>query len=316
MRALVFDGTSARVVDHPEPQRRERSAIVEVRIAGVCRTDLEIVQGYMEFRGVLGHEVVGIVVDGPPEWRGKRVVAEINFACGACASCRQGLQRHCPNRSVMGILNADGAFAERLVVPIDNLHVVPDTVADDTAVFVEPLAAAFEILDQVSIDASTTCTVLGDGKLGLLIAQVLARAGARVVAVGKHDEKLALLARRGIETVKADRWQPASSDVVVEATGTAHGFARAMAATRPRGTLVLKSTVAVGSDINLAPLVINEITVVGSRCGRFQPALAALADDAIDVRSLVSARVPLARAADALRTAAQPGALKVLVMNG
>lgn len=315
MRALVFDGTSARVVERGEPRADERTAVVRVSVAGVCRTDLEIVKGYMGFHGVLGHELVGTVVDGPSPWRGKRVVAEINFACGECASCRGGLQRHCPTRTVMGILNADGAFAERVAVPVANLHAVPESVTDETAVFTEPLAAAFEILEQVHIVPGMTCTVLGDGKLGLLVAQVLAHAGARVLAVGKHVDKLRLLDRRGIETARAETWQPRLADLVVEATGTAIGLARALEATRPRGTLVLKSTVALGADLNLAPLVIKEITLVGSRCGRFAPALDALAREVIDVHPLISARVPLARADEALRLAAQPGALKVLIAN-
>lgn len=315
MRALHFDGTTARVVERTEPRSDEHTALLRLRLAGVCRTDLEIAKGYMGFRGVLGHELVATVIDGPPRWRGQRVVAEINFACGACASCVAGWQRHCPTRRVMGILDADGAFAELIAVPIANLHAVPDNVSDEAAVFTEPLAAAFEILDQVPITTGITCTVLGDGKLGLLVAQVMAQAGARVLAVGKHTDKLRLLERRGIATALADQWAPTPADIVVEATGTAAGLAHAIAATRPRGTLVLKSTVALGADLDLAPLVINEITLVGSRCGRFAPALDSLARASIDVAPLISARVPLARADDALRLAAQPGTLKVLICN-
>lgn len=315
MRALVFDGSSARVVDHPPPQPNAHTAVLRLHRAGVCNTDLEIAKGYMGFRGVLGHELVATVIDGPSEWRGRRVVAEINFACGNCASCASGWQRHCSTRRVMGILNADGAFAELVAVPVGNLHAVPDGIPDDVAVFAEPLAAAYEILDQIAIVPGMTCTVLGDGKLGLLVAQVLAHAGARVLAVGKHEDKLRLLEQRGIATARADAWQPTLADVVVEATGTARGLACAIAATRPRGTLVLKSTVALGDDLNLAPLVINEITLVGSRCGRFAPALNALAQRAIDVQPLISARVPLARAEEALRLAARPGTLKVLIDN-
>jgi threonine dehydrogenase-like Zn-dependent dehydrogenase len=315
MRALVFDGTSARVREHAIPRADENTAIVRMRCAGVCSTDLEILNGYMGFRGVLGHELLGTVVDGPRPWRDTRVVAEINFACGHCANCERGLQRHCPNRRVMGILGADGAFAELVAVPLVNLHAVPEGVADEVAVFVEPLAAAFEILDQVEILPGMGCIVLGDGKLGLLVAQVLADAGARVRAVGKHDEKLRVLRERGIETVRVENWHPETADLVVEATGTAAGFAHALAATRPRGTLVLKSTVALGAELNLAPLVINEITVIGSRCGRFAPALDALARHAVDVRPLISTRVPLAHADEALRLAAQPNTMKVLIEN-
>jgi threonine dehydrogenase-like Zn-dependent dehydrogenase len=213
----------------------------------------------------------------------------------------------------MGILDADGAFAERVAVPVANLHAVPDAVADEAAVFCEPLAAAFEILEQVPSAAQARCVVLGDGKLGLLAAQALAAAGARVLAVGRHDENLAILRRRGIGTARLEDWDRAPADVVVEATGSADGFALAVAATRPRGTVVLKSTVAHGAPLDLAPVVVNEITVVGSRCGRFAPALDALARGMVDVHSLISARFALRDGVDALRLAAQPGVLKVLL---
>lgn len=313
MLALVWNGTDARVIEHAEPRGGAGMALVRVGLAGVCNTDLELVKGYMDFRGVLGHELVGTVIEGPPPWPGKRVVSEINFACGACDWCRRHLGRHCPQRRVMGILGADGAFAELVAVPVANLHEVPAGVADDVAVFAEPLAAAFEILEQVRVEPGSEAVVLGDGKLGLLVAQVLHGAGARVLAVGKHDDKLAILEDRGISTVPVDEWNRAAVDLVVEATGTAAGFESAVAATRPRGTLVLKSTVAETTRLNLAPLVINEISVVGSRCGPFEPALEALATDRIDVRSLISQRLPLREAAEALRRAAQPGVLKVLV---
>jgi len=223
------------------------------------------------------------------------------------------LRRHCPTRRVMGIVDADGAFAEQLAVPLANLHLVPDQVPDDAAVFAEPLAAAFEILEQVHLRPGMECVVLGDGKLGLLVAQVLHQAGARVVAVGKHDDKLGILRARGIETVRSEQWHHTQADLVVEATGSAAAFAAAVAATRPRGTLVLKSTVAAAAPLNLAPVVINEITVVGSRCGSFAPALRALEVGSVDVGSLISARMPLHDGVDALRRAAVPGALKVLL---
>ena len=195
----------------------------------------------MGFRGILGHEFVGRVVEGPPEWTGKRVVGEINFGCGACGECQRGMARHCARRTVMGILDADGAFAESIEVPVENLHEVPDGVRDEAAVFVEPLAAAFEILEQIHVPAGTECTVLGDGKLGLLVAQVLHLTGARVLVVGKHAAKLSFLAKRGIATTLRDAWSKKKADIVVEATGTAAGFEVAVAATRPRGKLVLKS---------------------------------------------------------------------------
>jgi threonine dehydrogenase-like Zn-dependent dehydrogenase len=313
MRALYFDGSAVALLERPPPAAGAGMAVVRVTLAGVCNTDLEIIRGYMGFRGVLGHEWVGVVEDGPAEWRGRRVVGEINFACGRCPGCAAGLGRHCPTRAVMGILGADGAFAEQVAVPLANLHAVPDGIADQAAVFCEPLAAACEILEQVPEAAAARCIVLGDGKLGLLAAQVLAAAGARVLAVGRHDDKLAVLRRRGIATVHAGEWDRAAADVVVEATGSAAGFALAVAATRPRGTLVLKSTVAHGVALNLAPVVINEITVVGSRCGPFGPALDALARGTVDVQSLISARYPLRDGVEALRQAAQPGTLKVLI---
>jgi threonine dehydrogenase-like Zn-dependent dehydrogenase len=313
VRALHFDGSQARVAELPDPRACDETVLVRVRLAGVCNTDLEIARGYMGFRGVLGHEFVGSVEEGPQEWRGQRVVGEINFACRACPVCAQGLQRHCPSRQVMGILEADGCFAERVRVPAANLHPVPEGVSDELAVFTEPLAAAFEILEQVHVEPGRDCIVLGDGKLGLLVAQVLHQAGARVLAMGRHRDKLRLLARRGIETRLLSDWNGELASLVVEATGSAQGFQQAVAATRPRGTLVLKSTVAESPGLNLAPLVIDEISVVGSRCGPFPPALRALETGAVDVASLVSERFPLSRADEALRRAGEPGVLKVLI---
>jgi threonine dehydrogenase-like Zn-dependent dehydrogenase len=315
VRALHFDGSRTRLLDLPEPRGEDDGVLVRVRLAGVCNTDLEIARGYMGFRGVLGHEFVGTVEDGPGEWRGQRVVGEINFACQSCPLCAQGLQRHCPSRRVMGILEADGCFAELVRVPAANLHPVPDAVSDELAVFTEPLAAAFEILEQVHVEPGRDCVVLGDGKLGLLVAQVLHQAGARVLAVGKHPDKLRLLEKRDIETRLLPDWEGELASLVVEATGSAEGFERAVAATRPRGTLVLKSTVAESRGTNLAPLVIDEITVLGSRCGPFPPALRALETGSVDVRSLVSDRLPLERAEAALGRAAEPGVLKVLIEN-
>jgi threonine dehydrogenase-like Zn-dependent dehydrogenase len=313
MQALVWDGTVAHVVEQPRPEPSADTVVVRVTTAGVCNTDLELVKGYMDFRGVLGHEFAGVVEDGPAAWRDQRVVGEINFGCGHCAWCARGLRRHCPGRRVMGILGADGAFAEHVAVPTANLHAIPAPVPDEEAVFSEPLAAAFEILEQVHMQPGTPTLVLGDGKLGLLVAQVLHQAGADVLAVGKHDDKLAVLRSRGIKTATSGTWDRRSASLVIEATGSAPGFTTAMAATSPRGTLVLKSTVAEMSAVNLAPLVINEITVVGSRCGPFPPALHALETRSIDVRSLISKRFALRDGVKALRYAAAPGVLKVLI---
>ena len=316
MRALLWDGSAVRLVERPPPVADAEIAVVRVHLAGVCNTDLELTKGYMGFRGVLGHEFVGTVSEGPAAWRGRRVVGEINFACRRCATCAAGLPRHCPTRRVMGIVAADGAFADCVAVPTANLHAVPDGIADEAAVFTEPLAAAFEILAQVPIEPGMSATVLGDGKLGQLAAQVLAQAGASVLVVGKHADKLALLRRRGIETVPLDAWPRRRAALVIEATGTADGFELATTATEPRGTLVLKSTVAARAPLDLAPVVINEITLVGSRCGPFEPALQALADGRVDVRPLIAARHSLRDGVGALQHAARRGVLKVLIDAG
>jgi threonine dehydrogenase-like Zn-dependent dehydrogenase len=316
MRALYWDGTTAKVIERPAPEAGPGTAVVRVAWAGICNTDLELCKGYLGFRGVLGHEFVGKVVEGPDDWMGKRVVGEINFGCGACPECARGLQRHCPRRTVMGILDADGAFAERIEVPVENLHHVPDHVSDEVAVFIEPLAAAYEILEQVHVHPGMDCTVLGDGKLGLLVAQVLHQTGARVLAVGKHPNKLSLLAKLGVATSMLDSWSKKKADLVVDATGTSAGFEAAVAATKPRGTLVLKSTVAGKASVDLAQLVVNELRVVGSRCGSFAPALRAVTSGSVDVTPLISARVPLRDAERGLAMAAKPGMMKVLIDAG
>ncbi|NOT54044.1 MAG: alcohol dehydrogenase catalytic domain-containing protein [Deltaproteobacteria bacterium] len=314
MRALHWDGQSLQVRStYPEPQLTPGKAVVKVALAGICSTDLQILRGYMGFAGVPGHEFVGTVVDGPDTLRGQRVVGEINFACGACAMCARDLQRHCPTRRVMGILNADGSFAEYLAVPLENLHVVPENVTDEEAVFTEPLAAAFEVLEQLPLQPETEVVVFGDGKLGLLCAQVLHSVGARVTLVGKHPDKLALMRGLGIATEMVSRWTAKSVDVVVEATGSTIGLSLAMAAVRPRGTLILKSTVAQEHALSLAPLVINEVTVIGSRCGRFPPALHALAHKQVAVTPLITAIYSLSDGIAAVNRAMEPEVLKVLL---
>lgn len=314
MRVLHWDGKQLQLRDtYPEPLREEHWALVRVRLAGICSTDLQIFQGYMGFVGVPGHEFVGEVMAGSDALIGKRVVGEINFACGACEWCQQQLGRHCANRQVMGILQADGSFAEYLAVPEANLHEVPAGVSDEAAVFTEPLAAAFEILDQVAIAPGTEVVVLGDGKLGLLCAQVLHVVGASVTLVGKHEKKLARLRQFGVNALTRSEYQARPTTVVVEATGTADGLAQAIAIVRPRGTLVLKSTVAQAHNLSLAPLVINEVTVVGSRCGRFPPALQALAQHQLSVTPLIEEIYPLSEGIKAVQRAAQPGVLKILL---
>ncbi|MBI3798385.1 MAG: alcohol dehydrogenase catalytic domain-containing protein [Deltaproteobacteria bacterium] len=315
MQALHWDGQRLQVnTSYPMPPVADQATtLVRVRLAGICSTDLQIFKGYMGFVGVPGHEFVGEVSEGPAHLIGQRVVAEINFACGTCETCLQGLGRHCANRRVMGILNANGSFAEYLAVPTPNLHLVPDAVSDEEAVFTEPLAAAFEILEQVHVQPATEVVILGDGKLGQLCAQVLHLAGARVTVVGKHQDKLAMLDKLGLYTVLLADWQLRKADLVVEATGSTAGLSLSLEAVRPRGTLVLKSTVAMPHSLSLAPLVINEVTVVGSRCGRFPPALQALKQRSVSVLPLIEQVYPLAEGLAAVERAAQPGARKVLL---
>jgi threonine dehydrogenase-like Zn-dependent dehydrogenase len=314
VQALVWDGRELQLdTAHATSPADDATALVRVHLAGICATDLQIFQGYMGFQGIPGHEFVGEVCAGPATLLGKRVVGEINFACGHCAVCAQGLGRHCPTRRVMGILHADGSFAEYVSVPVTNLHPVPDSVADEAAVFTEPLAAAFEILEQVHMPPGVDVVVLGDGKLGLLCAQVLHSTGAQVCVVGKHPHKLSRLHQSGIPTVVLSDWQPRLADVVVEATGSTTGLQLAMTILRPRGTLVLKSTVATAHALSLAPLVINEITVVGSRCGRFPPALHALEHQRVTVAPLIDRIYPLAEGLAAVAHATRPGTMKILL---
>ena len=316
MQALYWDGQNLRLQQrYANPSAGDGMALVRIRLAGVCSTDLQILKGYMAFQGVPGHEFVGEVSEGPAELIGKRVVGEINFACGTCDMCFKGLQRHCPTRQVMGILNADGSFAEYMAIPAANLHVVPDGVADEEAVFTEPLAAAFEILEQIQVQSADEAVVFGDGKLGLLCAQVLHQAGARVSAIGKHATKLDFLKELGIRTRLLTDWRPSPADIVVEATGSERGLALAIETVRPRGTLVLKSTVAAEHSLSLAPLVINEVTVIGSRCGLFPPALEALAHNRISVSPLIDKVYTLEEGVEAVNYAVQAGVLKVLLKN-
>jgi threonine dehydrogenase-like Zn-dependent dehydrogenase len=302
MKALVVEAGAVRFEGgFREPEPGPDEALVRVRLAGICNTDLEIVRGYMGYRGVPGHEFVG-------EFDGRRVAGEINAACGQCSFCRQGLERHCAERTVLGILGRNGAFAEYLTLPRRNLHPLPDAIDDEAAVFVEPLAAAFEILEQVSLQPEDRVALLGDGKLALLIAQVL-RGRCRLKVFGKHKDKLSLLT--DVETTT--NAPGGQFDVVVEASGSELGFHQALELVRPRGILVLKSTVAAGARLNLAPLVINELTIVGSRCGPFAPAIEALASRTIDPRPIISATYALDKGVEAFERAAEAGVLKVLL---
>jgi threonine dehydrogenase-like Zn-dependent dehydrogenase len=315
MRALTFDKTLTFDARRADPLADDGDTLIKVRQAGVCSTDLEITKGYMGFRGVLGHEFVGEVVSSPnKDLVGQRVVGEINIVCGRCDLCLSGLSTHCRNRTVLGILNHDGAFADFVRLPETNLHVVPKTVDDDAAVFVEPLAAAFQILKQIKLDGRKWVTVLGDGRLGQLVAQVLRNAGCPVRVIGKHSDKLSLCEKWSIRSRPLEDISPRhDQDVVVDCTGSAGGFELAMQMVRPRGTIVLKSTFAAGKPLNLAPLVVDEIQVIGSRCGPFKEAIRALTEKQIDVTSLIHRRMKIEQGVEALTLASRPGVLKVLL---
>ncbi len=319
MRALVFDQTLSFDARRAEPGEGDGDALLRVRQAGVCATDLEITRGYMGYRGVLGHEFVADVVAAPDAALvGRRVVGEINCVCGTCDLCTAGLGTHCRNRTVLGIQNHGGAFADFVRLPTANLHVLPDTVDDDAAVFVEPLAAAFQVVRQLGPpspgDSKRWVTVLGDGRLGLLCGQVLRNAGYPVRLIGRHPAKLALCDKWGLRARPVGDVEPRhDQDVVVDCTGSAAGLALAMAMVRPRGTIVLKSTVAAGAAVNLAPLVIDEVTVIGSRCGPFREAVRALAERQVDVLSLIHRRMRIEQGVEAMALAARPGVLKVLL---
>lgn len=298
--------------DLPVPEPPAGEALVRVLAAGICNTDLELVRGYYPYTGVLGHEFAGEVVsDGGLV--GQRVVGEINAVCGECRSCRAGRRSHCERRTVLGIVNRDGAFAEYLILPVENLHAIPDGVSTATAVFTEPLAAALEIQEQMAIDPGMRVLVVGDGKLGQLVAQTLALTGCDLLVSGRHDAKLRLVRERGISTAAPEAIPAAAFDVAVECTGNPEGFGMAQRALRPRGTLVMKSTYADRLTLDASAVVVNELTLVGSRCGPFTKALALLAAGTVDVQPLVSARYPLERALEAFDHAQRPGTLKVLL---
>ncbi len=315
MRALTLRSGLEYCEQYPTPAPADGEAVVRVIQAGICATDLQLVQGYMGFQGVLGHEFVGIVDKAPlhPDLVGKRVIGEINAACRVCPACQAGRPTHCPHRTTLGIDRRDGAFADYLALPVENLYPLPDEITNDQAVFTEPLAAACQILEQVSIHEADRVLVIGDGKLGLLCAQVLQRAGCRLTVLGRHPEKLQILADRGVHTSQDPASLSPGFDIVVEATGTADGFTSACEYVRPRGTIVLKSTYHGQTAVDMTALVIHEITVVGSRCGPFPQAVALLQEHAIDVQSLIHKRFSIEEGTDAFAYAATKGVLKVLV---
>jgi threonine dehydrogenase-like Zn-dependent dehydrogenase len=318
MKALRYENGQLGVAEVDAPREAAGEAVVRVSLAGICNTDVEIARGYANFAGTLGHEFVGVVESAPDESLvGRRVVGEINAGCGRCELCAAGDARHCRQRTVLGIVGRDGAFAEFLRLPVVNLLAVPDEVEDACAVFAEPLAAACGIMERVQIDRDTRVAVIGDGKLGLLCAQAIkAQSDAAVTLVGKHESKLRIAGARGVQTARArelPREWAGAFDVVVEASGAGGGFALAVELTRPRGVLVLKSTFHGATEIDAARIVVDEISVVGSRCGRFAPALELLARDAVDVASLVADEFPLADGARAMQHATESGILKVLL---
>jgi threonine dehydrogenase-like Zn-dependent dehydrogenase len=315
MLALRVEKKRLSMKDIEKPERADE-ALVRVLLSGICNTDLEIARGYAGFKGTIGHEFIGVVEESTDRALvGRRVVGEINAGCGKCDLCRAGDSRHCATRTVLGIHGRDGAHAEFLQLPSANLLLVPDAVADEHAVFTEPLAAACGVVERVSITNSDRVAVIGDGKLGLLCAQVLALTGASLLLIGKHASKLRIAERRGIETAtpKQAAKRMREFDVVVEASGGAAGFGLALDLLRPRGHLVLKSTFHGKTELETARIVVDEISIVGSRCGRFGPALALLKKAAIDVDSLISEEYALSQGVHAMRRAGTRGVLKVLL---
>jgi threonine dehydrogenase-like Zn-dependent dehydrogenase len=313
MLALSLEETLA-VREMPSPTPAPGEALIKVTMAGVCNTDIELVRGYMGFRGILGHEFVGIVESSAnPYLMGKRVVGEINCVCHACTYCKMEMPHHCLNRTVLGILGRNGAFAEYLCLPEENLHLVPDSLPDEVAVFTEPVAAAFRIVEQINFVGTERVIVLGDGKLGQVIAQVLSLHARDMLCVGRHAWKLGLLKKLGIRTALTEEDIPVGADVVVDATGSQAGLNRALSLVRPEGTVVLKSTVANATPIEFSLPVINEIRILGSRCGPFRPALEALTLGNVDVSRLITEIHPLADADHALARAQSPGVMKVLI---
>ena len=322
MRALIFNGTEPQYeLGYTKPRLKADEALIRPLRMGICATDLEICCGYMGFTGVIGHEFVGVVEkvgkSSPKHWVGKRVVGTINCVCGSCDMCRGGLPEHCRKRTVLGIAGRDGCLAETFTLPVRNLLEVPDHVDDDHAVFTEPLAAAYQIVRQLTIEGRPFITILGDGRLGLLCAQVTSQLNATVRCVGKHPDKLALCEKWGVKhRLLEEVGRRADQDIVVDCTGSADGLTTAMAMVRPRGKIVLKTTVAPQTNaqpIDMSPLVINEIQLIGSRCGPFTEALTALAEKKIDVLSLISRRMKLANGVEALRIAADGDVIKVLL---
>ena len=314
MRAIVFDDKLEFRTDYPIPERGENEALIRVTHAGICNTDIEITKGYMKFHGILGHEFVGVIEQCDKKNAiGNRVVGEINLGCGVCSFCRNNNSSHCPHRSVLGIKDKNGVFADYITLPLANLHTVPDHISDEEAVFTEPLAAAFEIFEQVNIKSSDRVCVLGDGKLGLLVSQALAASNCDLTVIGHYNEKLAILGKLGIKTILSSSYEEQGFDIVVECTGSRSGIDTAMNIVRPKGQIILKTTVAEKDSFDLNHIVINEISLIGSRCGPFKPAIQAIKSGAVDVLSLVSKIYSLDDGLKALKYASEKGVIKVIL---
>ncbi|MFH0958132.1 MAG: alcohol dehydrogenase catalytic domain-containing protein [Pseudomonadota bacterium] len=316
MKALFFDGSNLGLKEMSRPVIRNGESLVRIILAGICKTDLEILKGYMNFRGVLGHEFVGQVIESDDlSLFGKRVVGEINAGCGKCDFCRKGLERHCPDRTTLGIFGRDGVFAEFVALPTSNLIAVPENVTDEMAVFTEPLAAALEITEQVHLDPNSKVLIIGDGRLSALIFLALRLTGADITVLGKHDSKLDVFETLGAKTCRFEQTGTFNRnfDIVVESSGSPSGWVAATRFVKPRGLIILKSTYHGNLEINAAELVINEICVQGSRCGRFTPALRLMESGLVDPSFLISGSWPLDSYEEAFRKAGSPGMFKTLL---
>ena len=311
---LLADWAAAHlVIGYPVPKPKCNEALIRVTMAGICNTDLEIINGYMDFKGVPGHEFVGIVEKSEEKkWEGKRVAGEINIGCGFCYYCLSRMKNHCPNRSVLGILKKDGAFADYITLPVRNLHAIPDSVSNEEAVFMEPIAASFQICHQIKIKPSDKICVLGDGKLGILAGQVLFLTGCNLTVIGHHEEKLSILSQIGIHTSLNEDIN-GKFDVVVDCTGSPSGLKKSLALAKPKGKVILKTTLEKREPVNLNAVVINEIDLIGSRCGPFAPATRALQKKLIDTKPLISKTYYLDEGMEAFKYASQRGVLKVIL---
>ena len=313
MKAIWLENNNVSLRDVPQPAQ-PGEALIRIRRAGICSTDLELVKGYYPYTGILGHEFVGeVVACDDDSWVGRRVVGEINAVCGECESCRNGRETHCESRTVLGIANRNGIFAEYTTLPLVNLHQVPASVPDEMAVFTEPLAAALEIQQQVQVKPTDRVLLIGAGRLGQLVAQTLALTGCDLRVVARHAMQQKLLTERSIRLIAEEEVQPRRWDIVVEATGSPDGFSLARQAVRPRGMLVMKSTYKGEMSVNFSSIVVDEVNIIGSRCGPFAPALLLMEQKAVDPTVLIAAEFKLEDGLNALERASQPGVLKVLL---